>query len=84
MITLHFSELEMREALERAGYIIKDEKEVFTIQRVGNFDFDEECPVTNVYHEADPKPLAEWAGAGSKRLEVAFKHVLHKKLLHLF
>lgn len=79
-----FSDEEMIKALERLGYIVKTEKEMFLAPRYGNSDSEEERMVINIYHKVDDRPLAEWAGAGNRRLEYVFKQELNRKILSLF
>jgi len=85
MITLHYSTEEMETALKKIGYIITTDTELFESKITGNYSEDVPYTVINVRHPSEPdKKMAEWAGAGTRRLEYSFEQLLRKKLLNLF
>ncbi len=79
--TLFFTFSEMVEALERIGYVIKEESITEQVHR-GTYFEDKTYKLFNVY--LDDKLMAEWAGYYTSRVQWVFKEELQKRMLGLF
>lgn len=79
---IFFTPEQMIEALERIGYVIKEETIMVIEYRTGNTDQEVAKPVWNVYYEG--QLMCSWGSAGMYRVQWIFERELEKKLLKLF
>jgi hypothetical protein len=84
IISLYFSKEEMELALERIGYIIKEE-ELIEEKHRGHYFEEVKRRVTNVYHPNSPTPMAPYHfNHPDGSVEYVFTQELKSRMLRMF